>query len=176
MDNRVSVKDDNQAPVKTTGGLNDGHKYRTAVRVAAIRRLIELLGKRGDLQRDVAQELMKVSESGIRNYFTELLRNEIVEVARRDEPRNGYLGKPWYRLIADSDKIERFLEVAHLNPRKHQKKVSNSKVAHVEAAEPGRHFHLVLQVQPKVDAGPVAVAVDPYALPVEFFHGASAVA
>lgn len=136
----------------------------TVLRVAALRQLIEALGK-GEVHRDDAKKLLKVSPSGIRAYFSTLVRNEIAEVAHREFGRSDRGSKLVYRLIADAGQIERFLATQG-EPRKARAEAAPN-IAPEPIAAPGRHFHLVMRGQTKINSGPVVP--DPFALPAGFF-------
>lgn len=110
---------------------HDGHTEREAMsrttaprpiaQVKALHLLIEEL-KKGEVRRDDARSLLRVPHADIGAYFAKLARDKIAEVARRefaDKPtvadkshsrvRGDRGSKPVYRLVADSEKIERFL-------------------------------------------------------------------
>jgi len=143
-------------------------RARTLSRVEALQRLIERM-RAGELLRDDAERMLKVSCSGARAYFGDLERAHIAAVVRREGHNGGIQGKPVYGLIADDAKIARFLVAAQREPRKQERRALVSAAA-IAAASPNRRFHILQDdtpFRPTMRVEPVLP--DPFALPAAFF-------
>lgn len=141
----------------------------TLGRIAAMRRLTKLLGK-GEMRRDDIAHRMKISQSGCRKYLADLADGAIVVLSRREPTvKFGHVGQPVYKLITTAEKIEQFLKDAvTVVPEDEPRQVKTT---------PGRHFHIMADdTHYAIRVSRAAVAPDPFALPVEFFRSAGAMA
>jgi hypothetical protein len=83
-------------------------RRNTVQRIAAMRRVTELLSQGEMLGQDIC-ETMRISASGLRKYLGPLMADHIVELARREPTKFGNVGQPVYKLSASAKQIEKFL-------------------------------------------------------------------
>jgi transcription initiation factor IIE alpha subunit len=97
-----------------------------------MRRVTEILAD-GEMQFDRIRLKMQISDSGCRKYLYDLQDGGIVEMMGRAPSKTKLPGQPIYKLVADAEKIDEYLDSAAGITRK-PKKVDRFA---------GRFFHIL---------------------------------